>query len=111
MKTIFLLVLFLTSLAQAEVYEANSDGESKLAVTWTIEPMVFEKEYQAGYVITNKKNAQLEGQVSNQTACIRKKGQLIGRTILHRYEIWDAGIDRRALATRVISTCKFPELK
>jgi hypothetical protein len=114
MKLVFFVLVLLSTVSSfADVYEASSDKESKLDVVYTIEPMVFEKSYISGQYMNpiSKKNAQLEGHVNNQTACIRKKGQLIGKTILHRYEVGDAGIDRKSLDSRVISICKFPEIK
>ncbi len=111
MKLFVFAFLILTSLAHADVYEASAEEADKLDVDWTYESIVFEKEYRSTFYVVSKKDAQKEGQNKNRLSCFGKKGQIVGKTILHKYEVNPPGLGERILQTRVISVCKFPELK
>lgn len=110
MKLFLLVFSIITSLAHADVYEASTE-EDRLDVNWTYESIVFEKEYRSTFYVVSKKEAQREGQNKNRLSCFEKKGQLVGKTILHKYDVNPPGLGERILQTRVISVCKFPELK
>lgn len=110
MKILFWgLALLSTISAFADVYEASEDP--KLAVNWIIEPISFEGDAKANFFIPDKSSVLKTGKNMNTINCIKKKGTIIGKSVLYKYDREDAGLDRVRLEYTVLSVCKYPELK
>lgn len=111
MRVIFLLALIVASSARAELNENETSSDPKVIVNWVLEPVVYEESYDSQRYVPTKEESLVNGYHLNSIACAKRKGKVVGRPILHRYHKWHVGAGQQSLDYRVISVCRFPEIK